>query len=67
MQNVRVSDEATVHVAELANREGLTIPEATDRLIETGYNRLRALKKWRRKDKRARTTQSRTSRTKHAA
>lgn len=54
MQTVRVSDQATVHVAELANREGLTIPEATDRLIETGYNRLRALKKWRRKDKRER-------------
>jgi len=52
MQTVRVSDEATVHVADIANRENLTIPEATERLITTGYNRIRALKKWRRKEKR---------------
>lgn len=52
-QSVRVSAEATVHIAEVANRAGLTIPEATDLLIETGYNRRRALTKWRRKEKRA--------------
>lgn len=61
MKTVRVSNEATIHVAELANREGLTIPEATDRLIEAGYNRLASLRKWRRKEKRERTKASRSS------
>ena len=54
MQTVRVSDSATIHVAEVANREGLTIPEATERLIQAGHNRLATLRKWRRKEKRQR-------------
>lgn len=61
MQTVRVSNEATIHVAELANREGLTIPEATDRLIEAGHNRLASLRKWRRKEKRQKTSRTRSA------
>jgi len=51
---VRVSPEATIHIAEVANKEGLTISEATNRLIETGFARRTALTKWRRKERRAR-------------
>lgn len=69
MHSIKVSNEATVAIAELANKEGLTIPEATERLIVTGSNRIRALKKWRRKDARARKTARTTSsgsRSRHA-
>lgn len=54
MRSIKVSNEAAVAIADLANKEGLTIPEATERLITTGSNRLRALTKWRRKEARAR-------------
>jgi hypothetical protein len=49
---VRVSESATLYVAALANKEGLTIPEATERLITMGFTRINSLKKWRRKEKR---------------
>lgn len=64
MNVVRVSDTATLRVAEIANKNGMSIPEATDQLILTGYNRTRALQKWDRK-KRRETKRSRAAHRRH--
>lgn len=56
MNFVRVSQDATLAVAEFANKEGITIADATERLILTGVSRRTSLRKWRVKEARRRRT-----------
>lgn len=51
MTSIKISDEVMALVAYQANVDSVTVKEAAERLLIQGYNRLRSLEKWRRKEK----------------
>lgn len=52
MNTVPMSLSSAVNVIDFAKSEGISIPEAADRLVMTGRSRIVAQRKWRTKDRR---------------
>lgn len=52
MNTVPMSLTSAVSVIEFAKTEGISVPEAANRLISTGRSRLSSQRKWRNKERR---------------